>query len=150
MRIFTRGLSSKKIGNSFEDLFKRAAQHQGFGILRIEDGCRRIGLKKLIPVKQACDFVLVNRGLCAFIDTKTQGDGKTFPRANINLDQVNAIDGMCYHGATGGYVVWFRDINKVIFFDYELLKNAQAGIPYGDGVDLGSFENFTLQRIYES
>ncbi len=141
------GMGPKVSGNQFEALFHRAAIRQSIGILRIPDGCRRVGLKKLIPVKTPADFVLVHNSKCAFIDTKTQGSGSTFPLANINMNQVHAMASMVQHGAIGGYVVWFRNINEVVFFDCEILKNAEEGIHCTRGFPLGSIEEMNLVKL---
>lgn len=141
------GISGKRQGNQFEELFERSARRQCFGVLKIPDGCRRVGLNKIIPVKTPCDFILMFQGQSIFIDTKTQGAGQTFPTANINLDQVMAMRGMVDHGALGGYVCWFRDINQVVYYSCKLLHEAQEGLFYKDGVILGPIEQIDLKRI---
>ena len=146
-------MKSKVVGNLFEKLFFSSAVRQGMGVLRIEDGCKRVGgvgPVRLVPLKQACDYVLMSNGRPAFIDTKSFGSGQTFPLANINKDQVFKINYMCGFGAYGGYVVWFRKIDKVVFFDAELLRIATEGIHWEEGLYLGPIENINLERIYET
>lgn len=138
---------SKREGNQFERLFYRSAIRQCFGILQIPDGCKRVGLKKLIPVKTPCDFVLASKGRGILIDTKTQGTGLTFPKANINLSQVHSICSMKEHGFYGGYIVWLRSINKVVFYDCEILRTATEGLHWELGIYLGPIENIVLERL---
>ncbi len=142
------GLSSKKQGNQFELLFEHSAHRQCYGILRIPDGCKSLGLKKLIRVKTPCDYILAKNGRSILIDTKTQGSGKTFPTANINPNQVISMCAMAEHGMSGYYVVWFRDLNLVVGYGCEILKQATEGLHYEKGLLLGPIENIDLKRLF--
>lgn len=133
-------------GRQFELIFLKSGARQGIGILRIPDGCKRVG-KSLVPVKTPCDFILLMDGKCALIDTKTQGSGHTFPRANINLNQVSEMNSMVHYGALGGYVCWFRDINKVVFYNCEILSNTSEGLHSDRGVYLGPIESMDLRML---
>lgn len=155
MLISTTRIKSKVVGNLFEQFFFRAATRQGLGVIRIPDGCKRVPGKfskipKLIPVKTPCDYVVLKSGRCALIDTKTQGQGLTFPKSNINYDQVFSMSYMKQHGAVGGYVVHFRDIDKIVFFDCDLLRETEVGIHWEKGMDLGYAEELNLDKIYEA
>lgn len=138
-----------QVGSLFEQLFFRAAVHNKIGILRIPNGCKSLGLKKIIRIKSPCDFVLAHKGRCALIDTKSQGTGLTFPKANINMHQVMSINYMVNHGAVGGYIVFFREIDLVVFFDSEQLRTAESGLGFGKGLNLGSIDELNLKRIFE-
>lgn len=142
--------SAKREGNQFEQLFERAALRQGLGIIRIADGCRRVGLKKLIPVKQAADWILAFNNKAALIDTKSMGKGKTFSHAYINDNQIRPMAGFAIQGVIAGYVVWFREHNKIVFYKVELLSNVLPGnsLSIDDGELLGSLEECDLRRIF--
>lgn len=145
-------MKSKVIGNIFEQLFFRSAATQGIGILRIPDGCKRIPSKmgvKMIPVKTPCDYVVMHEGKCLLVDTKTQGGGQTFPKANINTNQVMSMNYMANHGALGGYICWFREIDRVIFYPSELLRLAESGLHWEDGLYLGPIEEINIKLIFE-
>jgi len=148
------GISPKKSGNQFEELFYRAAIRSNIGIVRIADGCKRIGTFKrfrLIPVKQAADWIVSFNGKTAVLDTKTLGTGKTFPYASINQDQVHAIRSLVLHGTIGGYVCFLRQIDRLVFFDTDKLMSCHPGtsLAIADGKDLGSLENPDLKKIFE-
>jgi hypothetical protein len=58
------------------------------------------------------------------------------------------MNSLVHHGATGGYVVWLRVINKVVFFNCEQLRLAEAGIHWEKGLDLGQIEDMKLEKIF--
>lgn len=142
-------MKSVIVGEIFEKLFYRAVTSLGMACVRIPNGCKTVGRNKLIRVKTPADYMVVSKGRFAMIDTKTQGSGQTFPKANINSNQVFSMLYMKQHGAWGGYVCHFRDIDKVVFFDAEVLRLADEGLHWEDGLYLGPIEDMNLERIYE-
>lgn len=145
-------LSSKRQGNQFEQLFIRAAIRQDVAILRIYDGCIRAGLKKLIPTKQPCDFILANNGKTALIDTKTQASGSTFGHAKLDTNQIKSMHRLYEKGTLGGYVIWNRAINKVIFANvkdlFECLHSGES-FKLENGLEMGTIEEINFKALFE-
>ena len=139
-------MNSKQIGNEFENLFKKIGGMRGIGCLRINDGFRRIG-GGFIPVKNACDWVLFYHSFSALIDTKTQESGKSFAKGHVDFDQIHAM--LPYsldHNVVTGYVVYFRNENKVVFFSCKQLLLDQRSID--DGILLGPIEDCDIRKIW--
>ena len=105
---------------------------------------------KLIPVKQPCDFVCAYKGLAAAVDTKTQGVGKTFNYSSINMDQVHSMHVLAEQGMIAGYLVWLRQVDKLVFFSTKQLLECQPddSLKIVDGIDLGNIESPTLKRLF--
>ena len=143
-------MKAKHAGNQFEALFERACQRQGLGILRIADGCRRLTQKKLIPVKQPCDWILAWNNKMALIDTKTLGYGN-FTASHVNHNQVDKMAVMSQFGVIGGFITWFRDKNKLSFFSVDQLHNLEpeSSLKPEDGIDLGQIEDPQIKKIFE-
>lgn len=149
---FLSKMNSKKIGNHWELLFERMSNRQGLGCLRIYDGCKRIPWQrgvKIIPIKQACDWVIVHEGKAALIDTKTLGKGQTFPQSLINFDQISGMKKLQEHGAIAGYVVWYRASNKVVFLRLRDLFSCPKQSSVQNEVLLGTIEESDFRRIFD-
>lgn len=145
--------SNKSIGTSFEQLFETLCHRQGIAVLRIHDGCRRVGSAhgvRLIPMKNACDYVLTYQGKTALIDSKTRGTGQSFPHSLINPDQVRLMKPMALAGNRAGYVVYFRAYAKLVFYSLDILEGAEPmnGLKIKDGVELGQIDESDLKLIW--
>lgn len=114
------GLRAKRQGQAFEDIFYRACVAKRVAITRFPEGCRRIGLKRLIQVKTPFDWVVSYKNRTALIDTKSVS-GAFFPNSAIEGHQVSEMLKHAEHGTIGGYVVWLRLVNHVIFIPATLL-----------------------------
>lgn len=92
----------------------------------------------------------MKNGITVFVDTKSQGAGQTFPVGHINMSQVHSMNSMTDHGAKGGYLVLFRNINKIVFFNCETLRTAETGLLWEKGIYLGTLENLNLEKLFET
>lgn len=108
------GLRAKRQGQAFEDIFYRACVAKRVAITRFPEGCRRIGPKRLVQVKTPFDWVVSYKNRTALIDTKSVS-GAFFPNSAIEGHQVSEMLKHAEHGTIGGYVVWLRLVNHVIF-----------------------------------
>lgn len=107
------GIKSQAFGVLFESLFETACKARGVHVTRIPDGCRSVG-KKIIRVRTPWDWVLSYEGKTALIDTKTVS-GRKFSYSGIVDHQMNEL---CYHaeqGTLGGYIIWLRQTDEVLF-----------------------------------
>lgn len=147
-------MNSKREGNQFERLFERIAHMQGIAILRIADGCRRVpGFKKIIPTKQPCDWILGYQGKAAVIDTKKQEKGNTFSHQKLDPNQIAKMMEMYRQGIIGGYVIYQRSQNRLVFVHVLTLFNClKMGLSVKlteQVTELGSLENCDLKGIFE-
>lgn len=109
------GLKAKRVGQAWEDVFHRACGHHraSLTVTRIPDGCKRVGPRTLVQVKVPFDWVLTHAGRTALVDTKSCSGA--FPHSHIEGHQISAMLGHSVHGAIGGYVIWLRTQNHVVF-----------------------------------
>lgn len=136
-------------GKGFEDIFEKSARRQGWAVIRIPNGCKNGWKGKLIRVKSPFDFLLAKRGcgnLC--IDTKTLFE-ETFKFSEIREHQVDALLAMEIEGVPAGYLVWFRPINRIIFFHASVLARAQpnTSLKPADGIDIGDAWSMKISNI---
>lgn len=142
------GLAAKRQGSAFEEVFQRACQRSGVAVTRIPDGCKRVGPKRLIQVKSPFDWILTYQGKTVVIDTKSTANA-SFSNSGIDGHQVQE---MLKH--TGGYVVWLRLENQVIFVPatrLATLYGVRGSIGWRDAhcVPLGPCGNMDVRKIFE-
>jgi hypothetical protein len=138
------GRQAQSNGASFESLFFDWCRSSRIAITRIPNSCRRIGPgpRDLIQIKSPFDFVLTYHRFSAVIDTKST-ISDTFPYSQINGDQVANL---FHHEETGlgagGYVIWLRKSDKILFVRSSLLRimmtQVHGSIEESQGIDLGS------------
>lgn len=90
-------------------------------------------------------------GKTAIIDTKTIGKGSSYAHSQININQVYAMMQLVPHGTIGGFVIWFRGPNKVLFFKAQVLLDCwqNNSVKFEQGLDLGPIEDPQLKRIFD-
>jgi penicillin-binding protein-related factor A (putative recombinase) len=109
-----RGRKAKAYGELFENIFETHCRQRGMVCTKFPIGARRVGLKQLVQIKTPWDFILTHKGRSAFIDTKTS-QGKNFVHSAIELHQVQEMFKHEAAGSVGGYVIWLRETDHVIF-----------------------------------
>ena len=85
-----------------------------------------------------------------FADAKTIETGSSIAYSSLTDHQVNALY-QCYKmGSPAGYICWFRERNKVIFFDAKSLYflASRCSLKIEDGIDLGTIESFTVKPLF--
>lgn len=142
------GTKAKQNGKLFEQFFLSEAMCHECAIIRIEDGCKTLGVNKLFRVRQAFDFTLAKHGMSAFIDTKTTDLG-VFSKSKINLDQVVPLMSFEFQNCIAGYVVNFTKYNKVVFFKASILMEQRSLNPQ-DGVLIGDDKRINLDKLFNS
>ncbi len=150
-----RSLTSKKSqgpraeGNGWESSFLTIAMLQGFKTKKIPEMGRWIGPGTFKPIKSWCDYMLINtEGKVAFIDTKTTAND-SFAFSAINPDQVKFFREVG-DLVPAGYVVYFRENNKVNFMPWELLERCRPteSLSKDDGIPMGHLTNFAVSKIF--
>lgn len=140
-------------GKQFEALFDLMCKMSGVHSVNWPRGAERRG-GRLIPVKTPCDRVLtMPGGKVVFVDCKTFGA----PHANMTRSmmlehQVLQLKHWHDDGCVAGYVVHFREVNKVVFFTADKLwscwQNQGPCKPY-EGLQLGPYERCDPSLIFK-
>ncbi len=137
-------------GASFEDVFFKIAQLQGFLILKNHTSCRFVPGGRAIVIKEGeLDFKLINSdGVTGFFDCKSyQDDFFTFSQ----LDEKQIERSLLYNewNIPSGFIVYFHKTNMVVFFPGHIItkKGPRSRFDITDGIGLGSIFKFDLHRI---
>ena len=149
----SRGHLARQVGNSFEAIFEVHCRQSQMGFTKIPDGCRRIKTPygiKLVPCRTPFDYFICKDGRAAAIDCKTI-DSDTFSYSAIDRHQAGALYEISSHVAAG-YVVWFRTINKICFFNGNILMalTQRNSLKPEDGLFLGSIDRFHPEMIIKT
>lgn len=103
-------------------------------------------------VKSELDYRLINQnGRVAYVDCKNFQDDH-FVYSQIDQEQIDRAVIHNQWNVPSGFVVWFRKVNKVEFFSgsYVLRKGPGTRFCAGDGIPLGRFERFDLNRLFSA
>lgn len=144
------GKIAQSQGSQFEALLESAALAEGFVSIRIPDGCRQLGPHKIQRVKTPFDFVFVKSPeQTIYADAKTTSS-KTFNYAAITEHQIYILNKLEKKGVKSGYIIYFREIDKIIFFSSEQLKSLapRESLKPENGILLGSRFGLRLGNIF--
>lgn len=135
-------------GKAFESTFETVCQVKGLKAIKVPEAGRWIGRGAFKPIPGLCDFIIIKDGLAAFVDTKTTADG-VFKASAINKDQLEHLIGVGDQ-CPAGYVVYFRQFDKVIFFSWKvlMLTAANTSLKPDRGILLGGLMNFDPKQIF--
>lgn len=144
-----RGLKAKREGDGFEHVLIYTAKSQGVYPIRMPNGCKRVGPKKLIQIKTDFDFILIYEGQTLFLDCKSF-DSDRISHSQLTPHQVHALATIKDNQCEAGYLVCFRKAQSVNFFNaHELLNlNPGSSLTFKQGQILGSPEYFNLQLLF--
>jgi hypothetical protein len=147
----SNGPSNKRAGTSFEDIFSRQAQLQGFLVMPNHTPCRFIPGGRAIPIKGELDFKLIDQsGRVGFFDCKSfQEDFFTYS----DLDEKQIERAVLYNewSVPSGFVVYFRKTNQVYFYNGHVidLKGPRERFDKSDGISLGTIFKFRPSIIMD-
>lgn len=146
------GYVAKKMGSNFEELFKAACNRAGLIWVRLPDGCKQYGTlpngKPLLHrVQTPFDFLITADGLSAVIDCKTL-DSDRMSYSFIKDHQLEALLD-CGRSINSGYIVWFREVDAVVFFSAFRLNKLKPGqgLGFADGLQLGTVSDFNPRVV---
>lgn len=153
---FNRSAAGRKArdeGNSFEDIFRAMTETQGIAIVRIPNGStikRTPQGIKTFPAPSPFDWLLGYKGEAVLIDTKSL-DKATLSFSDLKAHQVRNLAKMEAQGICGGYVVNFRPLDEIVFFNAGLLKSLQRkhSLKPSDGIILGGINNFNTSILFQ-
>lgn len=146
------GAKAKSMGDLFERMMKLSCAAERIHCERIPDGCKvfktRSGVVLPKKVNTPFDFVIAKNGKSANIDTKTIESGN-FSYSMIKMHQVVSLLNFYDNKIPSGYLVWFRDVNQMIFFDAKKLYHLKRreSLKPSDGINLGSSSKFSLNPV---
>jgi hypothetical protein len=146
------GLKAKRNGDNFENMVEYQARRQGWTIESIPSGCKWIAANKIIAVPTPFDYVAAKKEYGAiFFDAKTT-DGKTFVKSALKPHQVNSLYTFELAGIRSGYLVWFKEIDSVVFFCASKLKalKSNCSLSIEDGIFIGCGRSFELKGIMQN
>lgn len=139
---------SRQRGWDFEALFEKMCRFEGLLVRKIPLSCRPIGNNQFLPVKSELDWQVGHSGITAFIDTKSQ-KGATMVRSAFNDDQVDVAVGFNSWDIPAGFIVFFREINRVVFFTGAQIHAIQSGsVSADEGLELGTGFDFSVRKIF--
>ena len=148
------GKKARDEGLAFQALVIAAASHQGFHCIEIPQGCKIIRSgAKLIFKKQKTpfDISLSKAGKVIYADAKFIGSGNLV-YSILKDHQVEALYGAeIIGGISAGYIVNFKQENKVVFFHASALKRLRpkTSLTSLEGTYLGESDKFNISRILE-
>ena len=151
MFIVSKSLSVKKIGDQFEGVFEFRCRSQGVLFLRVPNGCRQVGPKpnQLIRVRSPFDCVIDFQGKIALLDLKTYSKNRISHGDLVPHQIQNLLDfETCGHIA--GYIVFFREADKIVFYSASLLNMLRPGQGFSidAGLLLGSREDIDVRKLF--
>lgn len=146
------GRLAKRRGQQFESLLCNTARATGWSVIDIPDGCIPLAHGRSIRVKSPFDFVFIKGPRVLFCDAKTLAK-PTFPRSQINHDQLVELEKPAQHGHKSGYIINLRQGIEIItyFVDTAKLFSVRHGssLKPADMVFLGAATEINLERIFE-
>jgi hypothetical protein len=145
------GRKAKRYGAEFEQYIINVGHSQDIKVIRINDGCKRVGPQRLIPMKQPFDFVLISTGDAVFCDTKSTTESR-FAYSRIDYDQLMHLSDCEEKGCRAGYLVMFHETKDLRFFDAYQLRNLQPGHSLGpdEGTNCGTTYTPNLKVLFSS
>ncbi len=145
------GPQNKRTGSSFEDVFFRQAQLQGFLILQNHQEARFTYNGRLQPIKGELDFKMIKNGVTGFFDCKSFASDK-FSFSAIEEHQAERSKLYNEWNVPSGFIVYFRQSNAVCFFSGTVINKKGPGSSFSqsDGLLLGSIFEFRLDGLFLS
>lgn len=151
LRNVLAGKRAKNNGAWFEIALHRAAGSYGWSVIKIPDGCRQVGGGRLLRVATPFDFVFSKKRQVIFADAKTTSEN-TFSKSKIKPHQLDALYEQELQGIHAGYIVYFQETKKTIFYSATLLKSISQneGLSQDQGICLGSEMKIYLDLLFAS
>lgn len=148
------GRIAKLEGNRWENLLFAYAAEIKATLIKIPEGARtiRLGNRLLLKrTKSPFDFILAKNKEVVFFDAKSI-NAKTFSKSLVNFNQVHALLDVERQGCRAGYLIHFRKRGAIAFISASVLSKMSKGtsVSIEDGLSIGSFDNFSLEPLFES
>lgn len=144
------GKLARDSGQSFEYFFERRCEAESIIFIKIPDGCKRIkqGARlRLIPVATPFDCVITKDSNAVCLDLKTI-QTTNFTYSQIKPHQREALSNVG-RSLTAGYLIWFRKIDEVVFFDHKQIAECKSGgsLKPKEGLLLGTLQDMRVDIL---
>lgn len=147
------GHKAKNNGDRFELLLQKKCSQEKISFIKIPSGCKWVRTNsgvRPIPIKTPFDFIIAKNGKAVFFDAKSLSNS-SLTYSKIKAHQIDKLVEMEEQNFLAGYVVCFEEEKVIVFFTSSTLKKLKPrhSIESGDGLILGSIENFTLAPLLQ-
>ena len=145
------GYHAQKKGKNFETFIENSLRIANFAVINLPPaGMQWIGLKKTIPKKISCDFIIGKYGKTILLDAKsTELKNFSFSKANLKPHQIKDLylfkkSSGCYRA---GFVIHYQKTDDIYFFDIEYLWEVQPkeSIDIKRGILIGSRKSLKIK-----
>jgi len=101
-------------------------------------------------VKTPFDYILGYGNKVLFCDLKSI-DGKRITYSQLTDHQIESLDKLSHH-AMAGYIVFFRELQKLVYFAVGTLNRIKRGESLGieDGVVVGDLLRHDFRILFDS
>lgn len=145
------GKRSVRDGDQFETLVASYAHKAQMGVIHLpKSGARFVKKGIYKPLPMPCDFVLCHEGQCAFIDAKSV-HRPSFQKSLVTPHQITMMTPMWERGCPAGYVVSLEAIDKVFYFNLDVILDLKHGESLNEDNAtclLGTRWNMDLTKIF--
>lgn len=143
------GRKAKANGEHFENIFQWSARKFGAAVIKIPSGCRWVSGTRAMPVQTPFDFIVCYNSKAITVDTKTIESGN-FTKSMVKIHQVSQMLPIERQKIHAGYVVWFREQNKVVFFKASQLIDLKrwCSLKIDDGIGVGSAQQINFEVLF--
>lgn len=147
------GKKAKDAGNYFESIFEFNCENQKISYVKIPTGSKIVRSRgRIIPVniKTPFDYVIGKNGKAAFLDCKTIESGN-FSYSMIVPHQLESLVKFENEGFKSGYLIFYRDVNKVVFFNSSQLSklSKRQSIDINSGMIIGDNLIIDVSELFE-
>ena len=142
------GLKAKNNGDYFERILETKCMREQITFVKIPSGCKwvrtNVGVRP-VPVKTPFDFVMCKDGKSVYFDAKCVSTN-TFSHSKLKGHQIDKLFEIEQQNFIAGYIIHFKEENKIVFFTSSTLKNLKPRHSLNSecGLFLGSVESFSL------
>lgn len=141
-------------GLSWEEYAVLKAHQQGILTLSMGLRCRIVGFRNgrpnLVLEKSHFDFVFVDQwGTVVFLDCKSF-DSDRITYSQLTRHQIETLEALEHHKARSGYLIHFRKIDAIVFFDASKLRGIKPreSLLADQGQYLGTWQDVALGGLF--
>lgn len=135
---------NRESGKTFELIYERACKLCGLWVEQNHLKAKRGWKGKLIALESNLDFTVIDpNGRTGFFDAKSF-DGHSFKYSEIPSHQLELAARYNSWKVPAGFIVWFRDVDRVVFFSGASLEatGANNSFHWSVGLNLGGWARF--------
>jgi len=142
-------VKGRDFGKAFEEIFLERAHANGLFARKNPLSCRHTWAGRLQLIKGLLDFMVISpQGIVGYFDTKSFG-GDRFAYSDIDEGQLKMVDTFNKWNVPSGFVVYFRDMDRVVYYKAGDLYRKGPRSSFGpvDGQFIGTLFSFDLRGL---